>query len=84
MDRITQLALDMAAARMAAITIPASTGGRTPVAAMVKIPSVTPGNRLLAATPMVEQNPPMMMTRIPPMIQPILAVFASLDDWIRE
>ena len=53
-----QFALDIAADKIAAITIPARTGGRTPVAVTVKIPSVTPGNRVTEAAPTVEQSSP--------------------------
>lgn len=80
MERITQFALDIAAARIAAITTPARTGGNTPVAAIVKIPSVTPGNKDLAATPIQEQRAPMIMTKIPPRMQPRLAVLYILNQ----
>ena len=55
-DSITQFALDMAAERIAAMTIPASTGLRTPMAVIVKILSSTPGNSGRAATPITEHR----------------------------
>ena len=74
----------MAAASIAAITMPASTGGSTPVAVIVNIPSVTPGKSSFAATPMVEQSRPTMITSIPPITHPFCAVFASFADCILE
>lgn len=59
MDKgITQLALTHAASEGNQRILPAQEAADMLAAAMVKIPSVTPGKRLLAATPMVEQNPP--------------------------
>ncbi len=65
-DRITQLALDMAADRIAAITMPARKGGSTLMAVIVKMPSSTPGKSRAAITPMAEHMLPMMMTMMPP------------------